>query len=484
MSAVFYRKPPDIESVRRSRLQLSDFSGGMSGRLHENILPQRYASESYNFEFKDGALKAMRGITAFCPGGDTPASVTGETVLRVYHYRRFDRDTMQPDDRLAVYTQSKKLYGMSAIAPSVPVLLSEEFETPPRAVNYRLSGEDVLVLSGGGYTAVWDGKNALEHVPGAPDITSMCVHYERIFASGGGDRSAVWFSDDLDVTNWNVSLDEAGFLELADDGGGLVRVVHFLDYVYVFRSYGIARLTAYAEQTQFALTRLYTATGRIYPDTIAVCGDRIMFLAADGLYSFNGVTVSRAAKNLDGILQPESGNPCACAHSGEYALAARLKFKTGYPGEEGAKNNALVLYNPSDGRTEVLRGADISGLLAYLQESGSELLLSLRGKSKVYRLGGRGSIDGQQMHMLWRTPRTNLGRPDAVKSVKQLYMGLSGGCTVNVSGEVCGAKAQIQGSGGPVRRRLRARGTEFWLEFCSTDPDIEISRPELVTEYI
>ena len=202
------------------------------------------------------------------------------------------------------------------------------FTATPFAVNYRLYGEDVVILcSPRDGMAVWNGKEDAVIVGESPLITSLTLHYERMFVTIAGQKNAVWFSDDLDPTNWNPSLDEGGFIELTDERGRSNRVLSFLNYVYVLRDYGITRLTAQGKQTDFAAANLFVSGGRIYPETAAVCGDAVLFLCSDGFYSFDGVSTRRILKHLDGVLTAK-GSPSAAYVGGKYFVSLRLRAET------------------------------------------------------------------------------------------------------------------------------------------------------------
>ena len=129
----------------------------------------------------------------------------------------------------------------------------------------------------------------------------MCVHYERIYATVSGEANSLWFSDDFNPVNWNASLTEGGFINFDDDGGRVIKAVSFLDHVYVFRDYGIVRLTAYGSQENYTVSKVYVSASRILPDTIACCGDRIIFLTDEGLFSFNGYTMTMIAKEITNL---------------------------------------------------------------------------------------------------------------------------------------------------------------------------------------
>lgn len=123
------------------------------------------------------------------------------------------------------------------------------------AVNYNYKSNDVLLLS-----SAFDGLYLIKDnmalvCDKAPKFTSVAVHNERVFGTVSGVNNQVWFSDDFDPANWNVSLTEAGYINFADDLGQAIKAVSFQGYLFVFREYGIMRLTAYGDQSDFVLKR-------------------------------------------------------------------------------------------------------------------------------------------------------------------------------------------------------------------------------------
>lgn len=102
--------------------------------------------------------------------------------------------------------------------------------SPPQAVNYTLYGKDVvLICSPTDNMVVWDGENDAYFVENSPKITSMTMHYERLFATTSTDKYTLYFSDDLDPTNWNENITEGGFIQMLDERGELLKVISFWD---------------------------------------------------------------------------------------------------------------------------------------------------------------------------------------------------------------------------------------------------------------
>lgn len=463
-----------LPSVRRSVQIFSDFSGGVSGQREENLLPQRYARAGYNFRSGDGALRGDPGISALSAGigiPDKSFSLPGESVRAIYYFRHYDHEEDQPDDKLLFYTASNKIYASDLCRTGDPYLVNMTFSSRPFCVGYRLNGEDVVILATEtDPMTVWDGVNAPYQLPDAPKVSSLCVHYERLFATSAGENTAVWFSDDLNVTNWNVSLDEAGFIENVDEGGGFLKAVSFLDSVYLFRSYGISRLTAYADQTAFRLSRLFVSAGRILPDTVCVCGDRINFLTEQGLYSFDGYNTVRLCPQWDKLILPKQGDPTAAYAEGNYLLCCRADF-----GEEGSENNGLFII----GAEETVCKLQADFVSALSAEKRNLTLLAADGKAAM--LDQSGQRFGQALEKRWETPFSDLNRADAEKVATLLTMNCDGPCTVTVRSE-CGKRTLAFAGLGAEKKRFALRGTRFSLEISATTPNLCLSKPELTVQ--
>ncbi len=467
------------------RVLLADFTGGMSTHREEHLLPMRYAAECYNFDTAGGALSGKTGFGRLYThaGGITKSYNTNSLTKAAFLFRRYDHEADRQADIIVVQNALGNMYAYDTVTSGVHNL-GLYFSAIPETACYRLNGDDVFLMSterDGLY--VWDGVNAPYRVEDAPAVTSMCVHYERLFVTTGGDRSAVWFSDDFDVTNWNVSLDEGGFIQLADEGGPSNRVVSFADYVYVFRSNGIARLTAYAEQESFRVSKVYVSAGCIYPQSVAVCGDRILFMASDGLYAFDGWNATRIAEETDGLFNTRYSSFYAAYQNGCYYLCCRL----GWDDPQGISvtdNNALLRYHTDTRTAMFFRGTAFSHVAAlnFADESFVVFgLPKLQGCTYLCTEARDGTFDGHETEKLWRTPVTDLNLPDKVKNVRYLWMYADGPARVTVRSER-GAKTVYLAGEGLERRPVNLRGRSFSFEF-RCEGDATLSKPEIYFQY-
>ena len=281
---------------------------GIRNTVDESAMDWSFTPEMFNYRIEDGVLTGGIGLmaasgfhqTADGVRRDYPALPAGVEVAHIFHYRR--RSQGNYDDRLVIGTSTGAIYYTAVFASDTWHLVEGyTLQGDASAVCYNYDGKDVLLLcSEGSPLAVLD-DGTVTTVTSAPRFTSVTVHNERVYGTVSGTSEQLWFSDNFDPENWTVSGDEAGYISFQDECGDALAAVSFLGYLYIFREHGIHRLTAYGDQSEFSLKKLFTATGRIYKHTITLCGDRIMFLTDEGIFSFDGYSATPAVKEFPDI---------------------------------------------------------------------------------------------------------------------------------------------------------------------------------------
>jgi hypothetical protein len=419
---IFYNKPLPRKSVK-TRVHTLLFTGGTDSKTDDLFLPSSVARLCYNANGSDGALKEKYGF-------DSYFGITAlQPILKIWHLSNSVVSgyvAVLSDQKLYLYSSDSGDW--TAIAGDVV------FTITPTAVKYRLQDEDVLFISSpteGMF--VYDGT--LLPLPDAPKLSSMAVHNERLFGVTGSDN-ILWFSDELDPTNWNITLDEAGYLEFADNKGKLLTVESFHDYLYVFRDNGITRVSAYARQTDFSVSQVYASSGKIYAETVVVCGGRVIFLSADGLFAFDGSSTKQLLSNLSGYIAGIDNHFSVAAFArGKYILALRMDYKdsaASFVEEENFVNNALLVVDTYGGEVDLIRGGDVTFLSA--DSADNSLLVCLKGYNKVLTLSDSGTLDGIVLIKNWTTPVVDFGyaMADKVLSYMVLYTKYDVDLTINV----------------------------------------------------
>ena len=419
-----------IPQKNKYRRRVGAFSP-MDVRRDESVVDFSTAALCYNFDSASGALRDGYGIEEH--------SAVPKTANRYYVYRYYNDDAGRNVDQYIYRKSDGHLMVYDSYTGNERMLTGKVMPPSVQVIGYRLNSKDVLLISAEGFQLMyWDGVR-VRTCENTPMISSMALHYERLFVTSREDPTKVFFSDDLDPTNFEIGTDKGGFIELLDERGEMNLVISFAGYVYIFRDHGITRVTAYADQAEFSVTNLFVSAGRIYPESIARCGDRILFVASDGVYAFDGYTCVRVLHSLDGIIA--DGEVTSSAFfDGKYYLSCRMNFPGGdvvgcEAGEYGA--NGLIVYDIATGGYAVSRGLDIDFITAVTYD-GEDMIVAHDsvGLGVITRCGSR--FDAP-LKKKWKSPSSDLGALDKIKSVREVHIGSTVPVTLTVA---CGERTR------------------------------------------
>ena len=427
-----------IPRSSRYRKRVGRFSG-LDVKNDESVIDFSTAASCYNFDFSSGALRGGYGIAKH-------AAVPMES-RRYWVYRCYSETLERVVDKY-IFQQSGGLIKFYDPDKDKIRALSGFAYTDVKMLNYKLNSKDVMLISCNERPLmVYDGYG-LYIYDSAPRISSMALHYERLFVTNPDEPTKVFFSDDLDPTNWTVDSTAGGFIELLDERGDMTKVVSFGGYLYVFREHGISRITAAGAQSGFSAVNLFVSADRIYPESIVKCGSIIMFLASDGLYAFDGYDCTKLLTRLNGLIV---GAPKSSAYfDGKYYLSCRMNFDDGkkigseaYESEEFDDSNALLVYDVTTGEYSVTRGVAIQFMTSCTYD-GEDMLVACErhGAGVIKRCGTRYD---DPLPKLWRSPETDFGKPDCTKMLREVYIDTSVPCSVTVRGKRVKTKAVKSG---------------------------------------
>ena len=455
-----------IGKVQRSRAKatIRSFRGGVNYSLDQSVLPLSVSSDSFNFDFSGGALTEGYGLEAYSP-------FQNYNLTRVWLYKRYDHENEVEDDRLLAITQNGWL--LEEKSGVVKRVGEQTFSGKVGFINYRLYGEDVCLIASSEGMFVYDGASHPYRVDNAPRITSMALHGERLFVTTDGEKNSVWFSDDLDPTNWTVTLEGGGFIQMLDERGKINKVLEFAGYIYCFRDYGISRISGYGEQTDFAVSNLFVSGGRIYAGSVTVCGDKIILLAEDGLYAFDGVSTSKILSNLDGLI--ESGNnACALYYGGKYYLAFRRKKDGEVIGSESEiyRNNGLLVLDTEKGDYALSRGMDITSLC----KIDGEGVVAVTRDGRAGLVEKCGSLYGVSLKKKWVVPKTDLGSGEK-KRIREVTVYAECPVEIIFRTDEREKKVKFSGKSRVEKKRLNLQGYRVGAEFITVSKSALISAP-------
>lgn len=454
---------------------------GIRTTTDESVLDWDYTPEMYNYRIQNGVLTGKLGLDA-AKGFDAvlhgarhayPALPSGVKVKGIFHYRR--RHQGNYDDRLVIQTSEGALYYTAVFENDTwHEVAGYTLSGDAAAVSYNYGGKDVLLMCSPSSTFAVLDDGTVKTVTSAPRFSSVTVHNERIYGTLNGESNQLWFSDDFDPENWSVSGDEAGYISFSDECGDALAAVSFLGYLYIFREHGIYRLTAYGDQSEFSLKKLFTATGRIYKNTIALCGDRIMFLTDEGVFTFDGYTASPAVRDLPDIAFPTQ---CFAAyHDGAYWLACSLTGCDLVP--IPYTNNVLVRYGIRDGDMSMLAAADILALCSVRSHTAADIVLSVKtgGEYKLASIGEYGTAFGTAFPKVYRTPFSDLSSP-AIKTVRDVTLTTRYALKLTVFADDDSREFALPGSSAPQTVFVGMSGRKIGLQLRSESGVCYVTQP-------
>ena len=456
---------------------------GNDDGLQKNASPKL----SYNFITADGALQAGYGFTEL----KSPTSTTdveneslvtlrGTEIKSIWKLKWYNL-SMDENYYYIFYYNNENLicYDNLFMQRFLTLTIENTFTEVPYATHYRSNSDDALLLSGEGGNLMVVSGDGVETISDAPVIKSCCSHYGRLFAITASAASTLVYNEDVDIENWTD--EKTKNLDFSDERGDLNVLVAFNDYVYIFRDYGITKVSLYGADEEFAIAHQYKSDSYIFPNTISQSGDRVYFLERTGLKSFNGSSVSDVDLDCEELFTNcDQSNSFGTCFEGKYYLACKCDFGDGKAvGCESGDyvNNALIVYDFATKHVDITRGVDINELLALNNPYLPKLVACFRNqyKGKIGQLTRDGKIFGTSLANLWQSVKTDFGLHGRRKRIKSFTIKSLGDCKVVISSERDSREYNITGKDQIQRIVANVVGNEFDIKIVADDDEIKIN---------
>lgn len=498
-----YKKKLVVKKGKNYTLTFSSFANGMNDNIDESILPLKYAKTTYNYRVKKGALECGLGISRLTlpkTFDKNPEYWTvipfdqNEGIVNIWHHQYWSEREQRIRHYFIFQGEVGGLYMLMSVdpVPGFPYIFPSEqyeFDTQMYGMNYRLENEDVMIFAVPNEEKIIVCHNNLLNTvyENAPKLLSICKHYERLFAILDGDRKTLMFSANLDPTNWNAELDEGGFIQMYDERGKLIKLISFNDYVYVFREFGITKISAYGDQEQFSVSHLAVSSSKIFGESICACGEYVMYLAEDGIYMFDGYTSKKINLGIEKLFEGQNNDDCrGIYYMNKYYLACRLAFDddqiVGCESEGGYVNNALIEYDYASGELNILRGVDIKNMCVGDDFCYNKLVCCFNGKYKCYfgEVTNCGKYFEDVLQKSWISPYSNLGFANKLKIIKEIVLKTKGDLEIVIKTDKEQKSYNVVGKQTTQRIKTDVRGELVQISFVSkTDGPINVSSPQI-----
>lgn len=416
---------------KRYAVTFNEFGGMGSATGTKRLL----ALESINCDCRDGALSVGFGVEVYKKDLTYVPSKTG--AVRFFIVDAAERLDSSPKTVLFCLTESGGLYRFDeeiggfvfelTVSPySQMVCVAEE------------TGKKVWIVSRNqAYYAYADG--AWKYFGLANATPNMCVCKDRVFLAL--EKATVVYSDPAATYDFR-----GGNIHLAYDFGEIVGMLCFKNQVYVLHQFGVARIDVKGDAEQFEIQPLDYVGGEIYGTSALVCGEAIFFLAADGVYRFDGTRFERV-EGVGRIVPKASEKFCQVSFfDGHYLLQ--------YTAADGLRRAVAIAADGKSGYAISEReGLSYSGGAALFQSSGY-----------VWTFRGDGEFTSTEKGR-FTTQRTDFG-VQGRKTLRAVHVRGRGLVDVRIGTDGLEKEYALAFKHGVASVDLRALGESFYFSFA------------------
>ncbi|MFA6866662.1 MAG: hypothetical protein WCR54_04010 [Clostridia bacterium] len=424
-----YMREDIYPSVSRYDYPIKKFAG-VDAYSKEESLALNYAKYGYNIGIINGILTKGMGINvASSLQNSFPAFQDKNRVIKkMFFYKHFDYENNCQDDRLIVYVDDEYVYQAKMTDDGFNIINGSRIQGGDACFcNYNYQGKDCLLCegSGEGEFIIYDGS-VVTRISCDSVLSQLCIHKERVFGiEKGGNK--LFFSATFNPTNWNVSLTEGGYLELADGSGFIKKIISYKDSLYIFKEYSIYKLNAYGEQSEFSLSKIFESNNFIYENSIVVCNNNIIFMADDGFYLFDGYSCTKILQGIFPLIEDKNYIE-SCYFNHKYYLSCKIKTDDEVIGDETdtvIKNNAILSIDLANNDIEIFRGCDIKGFVPVSINSINKLFVYFNSTDRKYQIGQidqSGKLFDTPLAKKWESVVTDFELLDKDKVLRRIYI--------------------------------------------------------------
>ena len=495
---MFYDNLLDCNKLSYKSIGGKSFDG-INVSKDKNLLSMEHSPLTYNFDFSKGVLMDGMGVGKLkfkcnldsgtfkelspLPDGYHP------TVC--WHFNLWASDLKTYRSLLFVLGSDGYVYYNWLHTASCDFIKIENlyFDDIPYVFLSKIDNTDALYfVSRTNGTFVWLYPNIVKNLNNMPIIDSVCVYNNKYFATIHRNKGVIIYSNDLNPINLNLTLMQGGEIRFDDGLGACNKVIAFKGDLYVFRNFNIMRVTEYSNKDDYSVSQIYASNGRIYENTISVCGDEIVYLASDGLYKFDGNTSKKLDLKLDGFFVGVDNNNAVSGYvDGNYYLSCRLNYNDNGGVVDGEIsnvsniNNALVKINLESENISIFRGYNVVGIYIVNDIYRNEVCLRIAEVGGLYKLGmleNTGKYYDEVMTKVWCSSITDLGAIDRNKLVKDISFESKQDLQLKVIYDDKVKVYNVRGKNVPQTIKLNIKCKKFGFVFVSKKCDNFITSPK------
>lgn len=399
------------------KFEINNFSGGINLGIDESQLKVNESANAENINISNSILETCNGIENYSK--DILKNIKS---IMIYYRKNIPMIIVSANGCLYKYQDNR--YNLIASG-----FQSDEWDY----VNYRMFGEDVIILTNGVdnvkvYNGVFrdlkrDGNGSDPNVTEnkAPKGKYVEVYNERLFICAD---NYIYISKDFDFDDFTTPVDADGIEtnnhgavieNYTVDGSNAIGMKMIFDEMIIFKERSIYKIYG-TSPSSYQKALLFNTTGAIADKSIAVDTKGAYFLSDNSIYVYDGVNCTLISDKISNIFKDfnkeKISNSCATIFNNKLILA--VPYKT------SDKNNFVIEYDLINKNFVFKTGFTVNNFAKI-----DDLLLLINDNS-IYKYNTNKTYDGANIKMFYETPYSNFGYPNAIKEVGDCYITCQG----------------------------------------------------------
>lgn len=299
-----------------------DFSAGLITDQDSTLIPDGAAQDLENVDVDSGSIEKRRG--SIKANSSTLGSYSSQAVRFIHEY------TDSSNNIWMITITSASIYGSKDGGTTNQLITSTHGFTTTSLIRAVNAFGSVWIVDGSTNAISWNGTSVTVQ-SNVPRGTVIAFWGGRLWVAGvSSTPSTLYGSKIADGTDWtqDSGLDSDAFSALVrnQDGYKIRAIAPFGRDLLVFKDRSIDRVVVLSDGQTYQLLPVTSHIGTAYPETITLTDNAIVWLAHDGIYSYNGSTIRQISKPI----QPELiGLPQLSAASRSYTETTQANFQLG-----------------------------------------------------------------------------------------------------------------------------------------------------------
>ena len=403
---------------------------GLNQAIDANLLDLSYSPDCQNIDVSEGILSVRRGSSLFNGTVGFPVAAAPYTIHKILQFSdardiglpayvigTMDGVTIRWYAWLSNSSGTKEWRLITTTAGGATAAMTSVDPRRAYGINYPISGNKRLIVLGNSKPFKLEfsmsGSEERIHateISAAPNGDFMTLHRERMWIGNAFDNK-VYYSNAFNPEDWTTAGQTGEIIIETGDGDKIIGVENLLDDVIIFKQNTIWRVSGDIP-SEYSLSQVYATQGTIHAKSICSDGSYCYFAGADGIYQYTG---NDAVPVLTDAIKTvfKSMQSVKCKMHDSVLYAWDMRTGTGYAGKH-------IAYDVIRKKVSIVKAQDIYDLEIVLQVGSINKVLYTDGLY-IYDLDNSLLFRTMAIEAYWITPETDLGSPNASKTLTDMY---------------------------------------------------------------